>query len=249
MSGPDQPGQPSDDNYIPPEGRQQAAGRSSRPRGWFWIGLSVIVLLGLSAALLAVGFGGTHQAASSDSSAGPGAALGTPGSTSGGTVPKGTSTAKGEVVSAAKLAEKGGALGLPKNTQSQVISWQSGPGGTHLAAVSSGLGNALQAAGVRQYSSMKRACAQLAATVATAKAGPQIPEAAMQELFAKALAELAKGAADCQTAISVKLNGEGTVLAHLDTTMLHQSISELSAGATDVFRSTAEIQIISRQHH
>ena len=31
--------------------------------------------------------------------------------------------------------------------------------------------------------------------------------------------------------------------------MLHQSTSELSVGATDIFRSTAEIEILSRQHH
>ena len=86
-------------------------------------------------------------------------------------------------------------------------------------------------------------------SVATAQAGPQIPDTAMQKLYAKALTELAKGAADCRTAISLKSSGDETVQAHVDTTMLHQATSELSAGATDVFRSTAEIEIISRQHH
>ena len=156
---------------------------------------------------------------------------------------------KGKVISAAKLAEDGGALSLPTSMQSRVASWQSGPGGRDLTAVSSRLGQALQASGIRQYTSMKSACTQLASSVATAEAGPQIPDAAMQNLYAKALAELAKGAADCRTAISVASTGDETTQAHVDTTMLHQATSELSAGATDVFRATAEIQIVSRQQH
>ena len=209
----------------------------------------MIALLGLSAALLTYGLGGTHQAASSGSAAGPAGTGGTATSASGGAAPKGTSKTKGEVISAAKLAEKGGAVSPPTNMNSELINWQSGSGGKHLTAVSSGLGDALQAAGIRQYAPMKHACAQLAGSVATAEAGPQIPDAAMQTLYAKALAELAKGAADCQTAISFQPSGDESVAAHVDPTLLHQSVSELSAGATDVFRSTAEIAILARQRH
>ena len=132
---------------------------------------------------------------------------------------------------------------------SELINWQSGSGGKYLTAVSSGLGDALQAAGIRQYAPMKHACAQLAGSVASAEAGPQIPDAAMQMLYAKALAELAKGAADCQMAISSTPSGGESVAAHVDPALLHQSVSELSVGAKDVFRSTAEIAILSRQRH
>ncbi len=138
---------------------------------------------------------------------------------------------------------------MPTSMHSSAVNWQSGPGGTDLAAVSSQLGDALQAAGIRQYLSMKHACAQLAGSVATAEAGPQIPDVAMQKLYTKALAELAKGAADCRTAISTTPSGGESVETHLDATMLRVSMSELAAGARDVFRSTAEIEIISRQHH
>jgi hypothetical protein len=252
MTSPDQQGQPSRDNHKPLEDTQQLTGRSSRSRhksGRLWIGLSVIVLAGLSAALIFVATGGTHQAASSNAAAGPGTAASTSGSSSGSTVPKGTSTANGRAISAAQLAEEGGALGLPKFMQSQVIRWHTGPGGTHLAAVTRSFGDALQAAGARQYSSMRHACAQLAGNVATAEAGPQIPESVMQNLYAKALVELAKGAADCQTAISVKPNGDEAIEVRLDTALLRQSVSELGTGANDIFRSTAEIEISSRQHH
>ena len=96
---------------------------------------------------------------------------------------------------------------------------------------------------------MRYACTQLGSSVATAAAGPQIPDAAMQRLYTKALTELAKGAADCRAAISVKPSGDETNETNVDTTKLHQSTSELSAGATDIFRATAQIQIIARQHH
>ena len=265
MTSADQQGRPSTDNGKPPAVSHQDAARSSRFRhraSWVWV--SVIALLGLSAALLTYGLGGTHQAAPSGSAAVPAGTVGTAASTSGGAAPKGTSTAtstsggatpkvtgkaRGGVISAAKLAESGGAVSPPTNMNSELINWQSGSGGKHLTAVSSGLGDALQAAGIRQYAPMKHACAQLAGSVATAEAGPQIPDATMQTLYAKALAELAKGAADCQMAISSKPSGDESVTAHVDPTLLHQSVSELSAGATDVFRSTAEITILSQQRH
>ena len=249
MTSPDQQDRPSADNGEPPAGSHQDAARPSRSRhrlSWVW--LSVIALVGLSAALLTYGFGSTHGAASSGSAAVPGGTAGAVASTSGGAAPKNPSKSKGEVISAAKLAEKGGAVRPPTNMTSELINWQSGSGGKHLTAVSSGLGDALQAAGVRQYAPMKHACAQLAGNVATAEAGPQIPDAAMQMLYAKALAELAKGAADCQMAISSTSSAE-SVTAHVDPTLLHQSVSELSAGATDVFRSTAQITILGQQRH
>jgi hypothetical protein len=156
---------------------------------------------------------------------------------------------KGNVISAAKVAENGGALILPTTMRSRAVIWHSGQGGIDLAAVSNAFGAALQAAGIRQYPSVRYACTQLARSVATAESGPQIPDSAMQKLYAQSLAELAKGAADCQTAISVKPAGDESLQTHLDATMLRVAISELAAGARDVFRSTAEIEIVSRLHH
>ena len=263
MTSHDQPGQPPEGGRNLPEETQQFTGHFPRshnkgrpPRSGFktrrlWVVLSAIAVVGLAAGLITYAVGGTHPtASSSSSSSGPaGAALGASAS-GGGTAPKGgTSTAKGKVISAAKLAQKGGALSPPTSMQSHVASWQSGAGGRDLNAVSSRLGAALQAGGIKQYTSMRYACTQLASSVTAAEAGPQIPDAAMQNLYTKALSDLAKGAADCRTAISIKASGDETTQANLDTAMLHQATAELSAGATDIFRSTAEIQILSRQHH
>ena len=162
--------------------------------------------------------------------------------------PNGSSKAKGKVPSAAQVAESGGALSLLANMQSRVIAWQSGPGGTHLAAVTRLFADALQAGDVRQYFDMKSACVQLTHGVSTAEAGPQIPVAAMQMLYAKALAELAKGAADCQAAITIK-PGDESPETEVNATMRQQAASELAAGAREIFRSTAEIEIASRQSH
>lgn len=259
MTNPDQQGQ-SPDYYQPYQDAPQRTDRSSRSRGSngsprprhkrarLWIGLAVVVLIGLGGALITLTTSGTNQTAANGSS-GSVTSAGTVNPTgASSTVPKGTSKTKGKVISAAKLAQNGGALHLPADDQAQVASWQAGVGGRDLTAVSSQLGNALQAAGVRQYASMRYACTQLAANVAKAEAGPPIPDAAMQTLYAKALGELAKGAAGCQAAISAKQNGDESVQTHVDTTRLNRSISELSAGSTNLFRSTAEIEIASRQH-
>ena len=209
--------------------------------------LSLIALAGVA---LAVG-GGSHQATSGGTSAATGGAPAAPGSSKASQVnqaPNGSSKAKGKVPSAAQVAESGGALSLPANMQSRVIAWQSGPGGKHLAAVTRLFGDALQAGGDRQYFEMRSACIQLTHSVSTAEAGPQIPVAAMQMLYGKALAELAKGAADCQAAITIK-PGDETLETKVNATMRQQAASELAAGARDIFRSTAEIEIASRQSH
>ncbi len=270
MTNQDESGKSPQDNHDPLDETQQLndiSARSRRKSGRLWIGLSVVVLAGVAAASLIIALGGNHQTGagqvaagqvaagqaaangSANGSATRGASPGTAEPSGSATPPKGTGTTKGKVISAAQLAEQGGALSLPANMQGTVASWQSGPGGRDLTAVSNRLGQALQASGIRQYSPMKDACAQLASSVAAAKAGPQIPQAAMQNLYAQALTELAKGAADCQQAISIAPTGDETIQAHVDTATLHKATSEISAGATDVFRSTAEIQIASRQQH
>lgn len=251
MTSPVQPVQPSEDAEEPSDEPQPAGRFSLSPHksGWLWITVSVIAFAGLSAALIAVLIGaGTHQATVSGPSAGA-----APGSTASGRIPatgtpSGVTKANDSVISPTKMAEGGGALSLPTSKKRLAFNWQSGPGGKDLAAVSRWFGDALQSGGVRQYWTMRQACAQLTGSVATAEAGPRIPVAAMQVLYAKALAELAKGAADCRAAITAHPNGDESVKTHVDSTLIKLSVAELAAGARDIFRSTAEIEIVSRQH-
>src|SRR5258708_9296862 len=94
--------------------QQQPAGRFSLPRGksaWIGITLSLIALVAVSAALVAVAIGGgTHQATSGGPSPAAGAA---PGTTHGIPGPQCTRHAKGNVISAAQVAHSGGALRPP----------------------------------------------------------------------------------------------------------------------------------------
>jgi hypothetical protein len=251
--------EPRQETHEPPQDtRRQPPGRFAlhRPkRAWLGITLSLIALAGVSAALIAVVVsGGSHPATSGGTSAATGGAPAAPGSIKASPVnqaPKARSIskAKGKFPSAAQAAASGGALSLPATMRSRVMAWQFGPGGTHLNAVTRLFGDALQAGGERQYWQMRSFCTQLAHTVSAAQAGPPIPVAAMQTVYAQALTELAKGAADCQAAITVKPGDETVVTKVTNISGVHQSLSELGAGARDIFRSTAEIEIASRQHH
>src|SRR5258708_28267381 len=82
MTSPDQPGQPSQETHEPSQDTlRQPAGRFSLRRGnsaWLGITLSLIALVAVSAALIALATGGgTHQATSS-ASRGPSTAAGAP---------------------------------------------------------------------------------------------------------------------------------------------------------------------------
>lgn len=257
MTSPDQPVQRSQDEVTegadePSAGAQHPTTESSlRPprSGWLRVMLSVIAFVGLSAVLIGVLIGtGTHQTTSSGSPAGPASGTTTSGGIAAAKAPTGVTKAKGKVISAAKLAEGGGALSLPASKQRPAVNWQAGAGGKDLAAVSRWFGDALQAGGIRQYAVMRSACTELAGSAATAEAGPKIPDAALQTLYARALAELAKGAADCRMAIALKPSGDETIDIRVNTTLLKLSVSELATGARDIFRATAEIEIVSRQH-
>jgi hypothetical protein len=259
MTSPDQPVPRSQDVREVTEGADEPSAGAQQPTtesslrpprsGWLRVMLAVIAFVGLSAVLIGVLIGtGTDQTKLSGPSGGP-----APGTTTGGGIaatnaPTGLTKPKGKVISAAKVAEGGGALSLPPNKQRPAVNWQTGAGGKDLAAVSRWFGDALQARGIRQYSMMRYACDQLAGSAATAEAAPRIPDRAMQTLYARALAELAKGAADCQMAITLKPSGDETVDIHVNATLLKLSVSELATGARDIFRSTAEIEIVSRQH-
>jgi hypothetical protein len=258
MTSPDQPVPRSQDDHEVTEGADEPSAGAEQPTtesslrpprsAWLRVMLAVIAFVGLSAVLIGVLIGiGTDQTKLSGGSGGA------PGPTTGGGIAAtnartSTTQAKGNVISAAKVAENGGALSLPSSMKRPAVNWEAGHGGKDLAAVSRWFGDALQAGGIRQYWTMRHACAQLTGSAATAEAGPKIPEPVMQTLYARALAELARGAEDCLAAITFKPHGDESVETHVDATLLHLSISELAAGARDIFRATAEIEIVSSQH-
>jgi hypothetical protein len=246
MTSPGQLGQAAENVNTPPQ--EEARDRRAR-RAWPGIMLSLIALAGV--AFVACG---SHLATAGRTSA-PTAATPTAGAPTApasvtasqvNQAPPSSTQAQAHLPSAAQVAASGGALSLPTGTQSSVLAWQSGPGGTDLAAVTRLYGDALQASATRQYVLMRFACVQLAQSVSTAQAGPRIPVAAMQTLYGTALAELAKGATDCQAAITLT-PGDEELQTNVNAALRQQAVSELAAGAAGIFRSTAEIEIASRQ--
>jgi hypothetical protein len=97
---------------------------------------------------------------------------------------------------------------------------------TRLTAAIIGVGQA-----PNTFAALGAACAKLAAAVASAQAGPPVPDAAAQASFTSALAEYAKSAADCQAGAS----------SH-DVALINKAAAATSAGTTDLQRFTAETQ-------
>ena len=231
---------------------QQPAGRFLPPRNlraWVAGALALIAIAGGLGALVAAASGRATAPAGSSPSRSPSAAAGEiPGTFPSAQAGSSASKSNSNFPSAAQVAVRGGAISLPAAMQGPVLAWQSGTGGTSLAAVTSLFGTVLQQQSLRQYPQMKYSCALLARSVLTARAGPPIPVAAMQTTYVRALAELASGAADCQAAISVT-DVDESFQVHVDAALLDQSASDLAAGSRDIFRSTAEIVIATRTSH
>jgi hypothetical protein len=131
-------------------------------------------------------------------------------------------------------------LRWPPGHKRQILRWDAGPGGQALAAVGEQMGTAMQSAGLKQYAPMKLACTQLASDISTAQAGPPIPDAAMQRLYAKTLAGLSHAAADCRTSISIHADGEDTQI-HVNKRLLSRSRVEFAAASAKLYRATGEI--------
>ena len=242
------------EHYGPPgEGKPLLAGHHSRSRKRVRLALvpSVLLVIVVSAAVAyLLGTSGSRPAAASTPLTPPSTLAGLPPDSTAphpGTPQTGTQ-ASAQSGTAAASAPSGGALPLPPAQKTQATAWAAGSGGAELAAVSSHLGQAMQAGGTRRYVEMRTACGRLASDVKTAQAGPPIPEAAMQALYAKALADLAMGATNCQAAVSQQTDGGEYILAHVNTAILHQSTAALVAGARELFQATAEIQTAGRQH-
>jgi hypothetical protein len=136
------------------------------------------------------------------------------------------------------------ALRWPPRLKNQILRWRQGPAGAALASVVSQMGTAMQAAGVKQYGAMRMTCTSLASEVRTAQAGPPIPDAAMQRLYAKALAGLSSAAADCRQAISEHPEGDEDLEIHLNHALLDQARLEFAVASKKLYRATAQIQNI-----
>jgi len=136
---------------------------------------------------------------------------------------------------------------VPRTLAATLRNWDAGRRGAALAAVSADVGNASQAAGLKLYAPMRLACVSLGTAVTDAKAEPPIPDAGMQQLYARALATLASAAADCRAGISAHPYGDEDIQTHENSAALGRSASELAAGTRELYLATVKISAVTRR--
>jgi hypothetical protein len=138
------------------------------------------------------------------------------------------------------------ALQVPPGRQHQTVVWKKGPGGAAWSAVTTQLGEAMQAGGVRLYPTLRLSCVNLGASVKTAQVAPPIPDGAMQRLYVSVLASLSSAAADCRSAISVHPDGDEGMRINVDKALLSRSLAEFAADSKKLYTATAAVRTLSR---
>jgi hypothetical protein len=138
------------------------------------------------------------------------------------------------------------ALQVPPGRQHQMVVWKKGPGGAAWSAVTTQLGEAMQAGGVRLYPLMRLSCMNLGSSVKTAQAAPPIPDRAMRLLYASVLAGLSSAAADCGSAISIHPDGDEGLRININKALLSRSLAEFAADSKKLYTATAAIRTLSR---
>jgi hypothetical protein len=138
-------------------------------------------------------------------------------------------------------------LHLPPGLAAALTKWDAGRGGTELADVSSQVGAATQASGLRLYAPMRHACLSLSAAVSAARAGPPIPSPVRQAAYSRALAKLASAASVCQAGISLYPTEDQGLQAREDPAAVRQADGELATGARDLYQATVDISALHRR--
>jgi hypothetical protein len=119
-----------------------------------------------------------------------------------------------------------------------VKSWDSGPGGKALSAITAQSGSVLMAHSAGQYSEMLQSCQALASAVQAARTAPVIPDSAMQAKYTASLTAFGAAASDCTAAITQSTEGVEDTVTNVDQAKISQSISELNVGVADLYLAT-----------
>jgi hypothetical protein len=113
-----------------------------------------------------------------------------------------------------------------------------------LASLTGAVAGATQEAGLAQYADMRLACEQVATVVTAAKASAPIPDVPQQDRYAGALRSFAEAASDCESAISVRRDGDEYLETRQNERLLHRSLAEFAAGGADLNGATARIRAL-----
>lgn len=238
---PREPREPEEDSQPQGDSQPQAAHHAPgllRRHGW-WIALSAaIALAGLAAVYIPSGGNtflasqGAHLTAPASSASPAGPRAPNPDATK--AVPAGIPTSAAVGVAAPRP--------LPRKLTAVLARWDAGSGGAKLAALSGQLGDTTQASGLKLYATMRLACLKFGAAVTAARSAPAIPDAAMQRWYARALTTFAKAVADCRAGLSAHPYGDEDIQIREHPKVLDRSVSELAAGAKELYLATAKIK-------
>lgn len=233
---------PAADDHEQQAGSEQVAGAGGRSRRMLLITLAVCLFVAAAGVSVAMLSSPSRGQAGRQASAGNSPVDGqTPAPQPTATVPS-SRASTGPQVAGDRIAKS--ALRWPPRLKHQILRWEAGAGGKALAAVQEQMGYAMQAVGLKLYAPARAACMSLASDVSTARAGPPIPDNAMQRLYAKALAGISRATADCRAAIWIR--GDESVQAHVNEALLNQSRAEFAAMSKTLYQATGEIWAMHR---
>ncbi|MGE5287981.1 MAG: hypothetical protein ACM3ML_12410 [Micromonosporaceae bacterium] len=133
----------------------------------------------------------------------------------------------------------------PKNPH-KVAEWKAGHGGVALADVTQQMGTVLMSHGLKQYPTMRQACAKLSSAVAAARAAAPIPDTTLETAYKRALATLARGAATCLAGVSIHQSGIEETAVHVNQTLVSRAVSELATGVKQLYHATEKIRTIKQ---
>jgi hypothetical protein len=89
-------------------------------------------------------------------------------------------------------------------------------------------------------------CVRLGSSIETARGAPPIPDAAMQQLYAKVLVGLSGAAADCWSAIAVHPSGDEDQTVEVNKILLDRSLAQFAAESKELYMGTAAIGMLRR---
>jgi hypothetical protein len=96
--------------------------------------------------------------------------------------------------------------------------------------------------GVGQYPQMLQACRALSASVHGAEALPPIPDAAMQQVYAKSLAAFSSGTAECLVGITQHSDGVEDTVTQVNQAVIQQALKQFSVGISDLYVATGVLR-------
>lgn len=127
---------------------------------------------------------------------------------------------------------------LPPSDPAPVKTWNSGPGGQALAAVTVESGDTLMANAVGQYANMLGYCKALSVAAGNSESAAPIPDAVMQAKYAAAVSLFKLAAGNCTAGIRVVPDGVEDTITDVNHADVNRAATELSSAMSALYTGT-----------